>query len=343
MPTSGGNIHANALDRLAAAGFDELPDEPGDLPGDEPAPKPEPEQEGDEQELDAEPEPGAADDLVAGKGSREFPLKHRDLPDDKFVEVKTQDGSKVVVSLKEALAGAYMRPELFDRQMHQMKESVVRAKELGERALKNQEAFIEDARAVLADPRALFENLLETNEGVLAAIAQAYGRLLKRERENPQQRLDRIAEVNAKRNAAERERTARERKEWETTRANREAVDARKRELQPVYEEALKEAGFPKETEEFKEELSVRHELARRRYGKLSREQFKAVVLAAAKAAAPNGKPAPKRPAAAPRAASPAARGAAPREAQVDWSKVPREERMRDPRYLFGPKSQRVS
>lgn len=328
----GGVSPVDPLARLEAAGIedgDESYEDLSELGIEAPA---EGDEEGAEKPEEEKPEEERQLSQTNGKGTREQPLKHKELPADTYVELKTADGKRVVVSLKDAVSGTFMSRDMVDRHVSTAKETMVRARQIAESSVQRLEQNTARLNAVLRDPVELVKTLIEKNEGVLKQVAVAYAKIVK----NPALRDDLLAVIRRERlDHQEREtqqrRRALERQEQETAQ-----LSQMQQELGPAYRAGLKEAGLlpiaSNLPEDLKDEIRMRFEFVRgRNGGKITAEQMRACVVSGAKAAGyPKGPaqrpaPAPKAPEAKPQ----------PTNGKRDWGAVPREVRMRDVDYLF--------
>jgi hypothetical protein len=289
-------------------------------------------------ELDGDEEPEAPL-LPNGKGTKENPLTLKDLPKDKFLEVKI-DGQKVVVDLAEAVEGAYMRPEYFHRQVNFVKGELGKAKQIAERAVRSQEAFHADFDAWIQNPESVLGTFLEKHEEVLEHVAKGYARILMAEQKNPELRLRRIrARDERELQKRRQELDAREQND-RTTRETQSKLSQLQASWKPGLDAGLKAAGFPAWTAELQEEVGIRLERIRRRNGTLTAADWEAAVPAAAKAigaqpaSAPARRPAPAaRPAARPEAAPPAKRAA--NGGGKDFDSMPHNVKMRDTSFFW--------
>jgi len=331
----GGVAPLDPLARLEAAGIEDG-DEPyedlselgletpgGDEEGDEEgAAKPDEEQP-EERQLSQ----------TNGKGTREQPLRHKDLPADTFVELKTPDGKRVVMSLKDAVSGTFMSRSMVDQHVSTAKETMVRARQIAESSVQRLEQNTARMNAVLRDPVELVKTLIEQNEGVLKQVAVAYAKIVK----NPALRDDLLAVIRRERLDAQERDTQQRRRALEQQEQETRELSQMQQVLGPAYNLGLKDAGLlqlAKEglPEDLKDEIRMRFDFVRSRNGgQITPEQMRACVVSGAKAAGYPKAPA-ARPGPAPRAPEPNPR---PANGKRDWSAVPREVRMRDVDYLF--------
>jgi hypothetical protein len=340
---------ADAFSRLEAAGIDELDDEPyedlSDLgigePGEEGddaeasaegAEKPEVEEPKDEDAEKPKPEDALG---LKGKGTREQPLRHKDLPADKFVKLKAPDGSEVVVSLKDAVSGTFMSRAMVDRHVSEAKNAEERAKGIAEKAIDHMKRSNERLAATLRSPQGLVEALVETDEGmrVLVEAARATARMIK----NPQLRANVVAELRAKRVAAQEQQLAQQRQALQQQQQEAAEQAQLQQTLAPAYKQGLKEAGILRKeqlTDELRDGIKMRFDhLTQKHQRTPTGAELKMCIRSAVEELKAKGKlAAPARPRAAPPVPETTAR---PSNGKKDWSKVPEAQRMRDPAFLF--------
>lgn len=312
---------------------------PAKKPQEEPQPELEPEPDEEAPLEPAEPQPGEdepePDEEASTQGSRDEPFTIKDLPEDKYIEVKV-DGEKVVVSLKEALSG-YIREKTFSARINKTKMLTDQAQAYIGKAKQLQERVKTEFQSFVRDPDQIFEFFIasEDREQVLEAVAQRYALMLRRFREAPHEKL-----------AYQRQRDVR-RLEWERqqfeAQKQREVQQKEQAELQqraqsifrPGWEDGLRRAGFPQPTKELWEEVLVRVKQRADSGHQITSEDVSEFVVRAVKLLElpPKGKrpaPAPK-PAQLPRATRPDNTNGRGR----DWSAMPAHERRRDPDYFL--------
>lgn len=300
-----------------------------------------------EEPEEAEPEIEAAAEeeeplLPRGKGTREEPLTIKDLPDDKlFLELKV-DGEKVVVSMREAVEGAYLRPQAFDRMLSKANHAKEEAEQIATAAVTHQENFRAGFNKFITNPESLFTMMLAKHENVLHEVAVRYAEMRAREQQDPTLQHKRRTEQERREIEQERQRTAAERQQWETTRRSTEAAESALRELKPGYEAGLKAAGFPTVTPELKQEIRVRLGVVRGAKGRISADDVKEAVVRAARFLAAGGTPSPaapqpERPAKARPAPSPMAAPRAPARpnGRKDFSAMSQNRRLQDPDWYW--------
>lgn len=343
---------SDPLSRLEAAGIGDDGAEYEDLDalgGDEPAAEGDAEPlegsgdkppEEDNEELDEEgnpkqkPEP--QDTLgLKGKGTREAPLKHKELPADKFVEVKTASGERVVVNLKDALAGTFMSKDMVSREISYAKEAQQRARSIAERAIEHQKQANAGLQATLHNPEALVKALVERGMPVLHQVAKAYALM----RKDPSLREGLLAQIREDRVNAQQQEVERKRKDLERQQHESEQQAQLMRDLAPAYRAGLRAAGIlrPQDvTDELRDGIRMRFNFL---IGKHNRsptpEEMRWCVTDAADQLKAKGElKAPQRPRAAP-PPPPAPPNQRQSSGKRDWTKVPHEVRMSDPDFLF--------
>jgi hypothetical protein len=305
----------SALEAMTADGFTDTPEGVAALKGKQGKPKPTEvedelslldreladdgiESEGDEdEEADDEPEPT--------KGTKADPLTVNDLPEDRFIKLKI-DGKEETVSLRE-LADGHIREQTFHAQVKQIKDLPAKIEQL--KAEFNQRLTGTKSRVnqLLSDPAMLdqFFSQDPEMEAVALDFAKRVARRAAEDKANPaakqQRHLERERET-LRREREEHERTTREQQQRHQA---TEAANRRAAELQPAWESALKETGFPAATQELFDLVQANVAAATKRQGKpISAEDFKAITIRAVKfldlkpgtqKPAPAGKPAKTR------------------------------------------------
>lgn len=336
-PPRGGVAPVDPLARLEAAGIEDSSDEPYEDLSELGIENPGEGDEGEGEQPDEEKPEGEEERQLSqtnGKGSREQPLRHKELPADVFVELKTADGKRVVVSVKDAVSGAFMSRDMVDRHVSTAKETMARAKQIAENAVQQQEQNFAYLKGVLTDPVRLVKELIVENEGVLKQVAIAYAKMAK----DPSLRENLLAVIRRERLDAQERDTQQRRRALEQQETEARELSQMQREIAPAYHLGLKDAGLLQLAkqgplpDDLQDEIRMRFEFVRgRNNGKITPEQMRACVVAGAKAAGyPKGPAA--RPAPAPKAPEPTPRAA---NGKRDWSQVPREVKMRDVDYLF--------
>lgn len=346
----------DAFSRLEAAGIEEFEDEPyedlselgiGD-PAEEGGGSEPPPEEGDGSELpppkdDDEPEKPKPDDALGlkGKGTREKPLLHKELPADKFIKLKAPDGSEVVVSLKDAVAGVFMSKAMVDRHVSEAKNDSERAKAIALRAVDFQKRANERLSATLRDPQALVESLIEDDAGmqVLQSVAYAFARM----RKNPQLRSNVIAELREKRVKAQQQDLEQRRQALQQQEQEAAQFAQIQEQLAPAYKAGLREAGIMRKeqvTDELRDGIKMRFDYLRAKHKRTpTGPELKLCIKGAVEELKAKGKlAAPARPRAAPPVPETTTRSS---NGKIDWNEVPEGQRNRDPRFLFDKAARR--
>jgi hypothetical protein len=341
---------SDVMARLEAAGIEDEGDQYEDLTelglSDEPPPEDEPiegaaetvedDVEGLDEEGKPKPKPEPEDVIGAkGKGSREAPLKHKDLPADKFVEVKNAAGERVVVSLKDALSGTFMSRDVVNRHVNEAKQAEEKAIAVATKAVEHQKRANAGVQALLRNPEALVKTLVEHHMPVLHQVAKAYALM----RKDPSLREGLLSAIREERVTAQGREVEQRRQALEQQEQERAEQAQLERTLKPAYRQGLKDAGILREsdiTDELRDGIRMRYQFLMAKHGRmLTAAEMRFCVTDAAAVLKTQGKlKAPPRPRAVP---APAQAQTTPRETngKKDWTKVPHEQRMRDPEFLF--------
>ena len=344
---------AAAFARLEAAGIEEFEDEPyedlSELGIGEPGEEGETSDEVEKPEVaetaadDADPAKPKPEDTLGlkGKGTREKPLLHRELPADKYIKLKTPDG-EVVVSLKDAVSGVFMSRSVVDRHVTDAKHAKEQAEAVGARAVAHMKRSNERLAATLRNPQSLVEALIEDDAGVqvLHELAFAYARM----RKNPQLRANVIADLRAKRVAAQEQELNQRRQALQQQEQETAQLTQLQQTLAPAYKAGLREAGILRKeqvTDELRDGIKMRFDYLTRKHQRTpTGAELKMCIKHAVDELTAKGKlAAPARPRAAPVVPEATPR---PSNGKVDWNEVPESQRMRDPKFLFD-KSARAS
>ncbi len=220
-------------------------DAPGDL-----------DEEGDEQEE----EPAREDDVEEheSRGSKDEPFKVKDLPADKFIELKV-DGEKTVVSLKE-LANGYIREQTFGQRINKTKALADEATAHLQKLNETREQLRSATREFLQNPDDLYEyyTATEEREQVIMAVAQRLAAQLRKFREDPESRLEYQRQRDMRRIQEERQRFEQQKQAEAQAAQQREAQQRFEQVFKPGWEAGLKKAGFPEPTPALWEEVMVR-------------------------------------------------------------------------------------
>lgn len=206
-------------------------------------PSPEDEEEEGEEE---DPEGEAAEEEEHDtRGSKEDPFSVKDLPKDKFIELKV-DGEKVTVSFDE-LASGYIREQTFTRRVNKTKMLADEAAAMVAKARDTQTRVRQELRAFLHDPEQLYDFFLASDEReqVFEQAARKYAELRRAHRERPDERL-------AFQRRRDQERLAYEREQWESQkraeveeRTRKEQLERARVVFEPGWHAGLRKAGFP--------------------------------------------------------------------------------------------------
>lgn len=288
------------------------------------------EAEGDP-EGDAEQERAAQTEHV--RGSQDDPYTVKDLPADKYIELKV-DGETRTVSLAE-MAKGYIREETFHQRVGKVQQQAQDALDGAKKAQEMRARTRENLRAFVEDPDEMLEFFLgtEEREQVLEQLARRYALMRKTHRENPEERLKFQRQRDVQR--LQQERAAFERQQEETRQAEQQRIQMQRAEqiFKPGWEEGLRKAGFPTPTKDLYEEVMVRvnqrhlggHAITSADIAEFTHRAAKLLGLPPRS----NKRPAPA-PAAAPREETRRSSGR-----RDPWKDVPRQERIRDPEYLL--------
>ncbi len=298
-------------------------------------------EEGSEEEAEA-PAEGAEEEHDL-RGSKQEPFSVKDLPSDKFIEVKV-DGEKLVIPLSELPAG-YIRQETFSRWANKTKLLADEAQGLIQKAAETKEQVRSAVRELLSDAEGLFDYYTATDERekVLEAVARRYAELRKLHRERPDERLLFQRRRDEQRLAAEREHWETQKRTEEEERQRKETLAQMRSTFQPGWEAGLRRAGFPEVTtadgkftpagQALWDEVVVRCNQKQARGERITSSDIEDFVVRAAKllelpARGGRKKPAPA-PAAPPRAAAAQGRQKDP------WKDLPQHKRVKSPDYFL--------
>lgn len=227
------DLHSGKLEGLELAetdGDSELPEgtEDADLP-EEPA---------------EEPEDG--EDL---EGSEASPYSIKTLPD-KFVTIKV-DGEERTVPLREMVDG-YMRETAFHKRVNEVSELKKQAETVIERAKEERTKIQSSFRELLANPEDLYSFLDDHAEETLDKVARMRLQRMMEWQKNPQAKYEYERNKQQARLQKEQERLQREREEWTRTRTQTEQTEKLRKSFEPGWVAGMKEAGYPKVTDEFR-------------------------------------------------------------------------------------------
>ena len=330
----------SVLDALAPG---DIPTPPADKakPGRKEPEGEEPEEEGeegedeaagevDEGEAEHEPEREDDDQEAHARGSKEEPFSVKDLPEDRFIELKI-DGEKQTVSLAE-LAKGYIREATFNQRINRTQALTAQAQQALEKARETQERVRHEFVSFVQDPDQIYEFFLASDdrEQVLEQVAMKYASLLKRFREAPHERLAFQRQRDQERLRAEREHWEAEKRAEAEARARAESHQRAVSVFKPGWEAGLRKAGFPEPVPELYEEVLVRCRQRIQSGQTVTSEDIADFVVRAAKTLElpPAGAKRPK----------PVALPAAPREKKrkkTQWDEMPAHKRAASPDYFL--------
>lgn len=179
------------------------------------------------------------------RGSKEEPFTVKDLPADRFIELKV-DGEKVVVPLSE-LARGYISEKTFNQRITKTKQLADEATQHLTRLKETETSLREATRTLLSDPEELLGYFTATaeRENVLMQVAQAFAAQVRKHREDPNARLQYERERDARRLQEERERWQAQKEAEARAAQEREAQERFEKVFRPGWNEGLKRAGFP--------------------------------------------------------------------------------------------------
>lgn len=286
----------------------------------------------DEDDEHGEQDTGEDAEAHDPRGSKDEPFSVKDLPSDKYIELKV-DGEKTVVSLSELAAG-YIRESTFSQRINRTKALADEAQAHLTRAKETQTSVREALREFVTDPQQLYDYFLATEdrEKVLEAVAQRYAGQLRRFRENPQERLAFQRERDQARLQAEREHWENQKQQEAHARQQQEQQERAFKVFKPGWEAGLKKAGFPQPTKELWDEVQIRCDQRHRSGHPVTSEDVAEFVHRAAKLlelpprSAKKPRPAP--------AAPPKDREAQRRRGDP-WASKSSYERKKDPDYFL--------
>lgn len=285
----------------------------------------------DESAVEGEQEDGDPDKAHDLRGSKEQPFTVKDLPGDKFIEVKV-DGEKTVVPLSELAAG-YVREQTFHQRINKTRALAEEAQAAVEKATEFPKRLAQEFRTFVGDPEQLYEFFMqsEEREQVLEQVARRFAELRMKHRENPEERLKWLRQRDS-------ERLRQEREAFEQQRAQEEAERTRKAEAEramsifkPGWEAGLRRAGFPQPTKELWEEVQVRCNQRVQSGNPVTSADVEEFVVRACRLLELKPASAQK-----PKAAPPAPKKPETRRASGDeWSKVPAHKRRNSADYFL--------
>lgn len=290
---------------------------------------------GDDAEEDGfegeEGEPGE-EDVHDTRGSKKEPFSVKDLPADKFIEVKI-DGEKLTIPLSE-LAHGYIREQTFNRRLNKTTELAQQAQQAVAQAAEVPKRVAREFQTFVRDPDELFTFFTATDdrEQVLEAVARRYAELRRNHRENPEQGLAWKRQRDQQRIAYEREQFETQKRQEQQQRQQREAYAQAQAIFNPGWAKGLAKAGSPTPTKELWNEVLLRCQQKQATGEPVTSEDVATYTARACKllelkpATAQKPKPAPVAP--------PKERSAAQGRGK-DWNAVPRRERAKSPDFFL--------
>lgn len=306
-------------------------DEPGDEREDDAVAEP-----GDE---DAEGEEGYAEEETAdeseheSRGSKDDPYTVKDLPKDKFIEVKV-DGEKAVISFDE-LASGYIREQTFNKRVNKTKILADEAEAMISKARATQQQVRDELRAFLHDPDQLFDFYLASDdrEKILEAAARKYAELRRLHRERPEERLAFQRQRDQERLNAEREHWEAQKRAEIEERTKKEQLARAREVFEPGWHRGLKRAGFPEPTPQLWDEVILRCNQKHARGEAVTTDDVTDFVVRAAKILELPPRGGKKRPAPAP-IAEPRREAAGSRK-KDPWAGKTQREKVKDPDFFL--------
>lgn len=318
---------------------------------DQEAPETDPGAEGDEQDALGEPEEteqgdeqGDAESEAAQeedhdlRGSKDEPFTVKDLPGDKFIELKV-DGEKVVVPLDE-LASGYIREATFTKWANKTKMLASEAEGMIAKARETKERVREELRSLLYNPDQLYDFFLASDdrEQVFETAARKYAELRRLHRERPDERLAFQRRRDQERLAFERKQFEEQRHAEETERTKREQAERARAIFQPGWETGLRKAGFPDVSgprgQALYDEVLVRCQQKHARGEQVTTEDITDFVVRAVKVLELPARGGKKRPAPAPVVSRPDNDNAR-RTKRDPWAGKSQREKVRDPEFFL--------
>jgi hypothetical protein len=217
-----------------------------------------PEHEEEEGEEPDAAEEGAEEEEHDSRGSKEEPFTVKDLPKDKYIELKV-DGEKVTVSFDE-MASGYIREQTFTRRVNKTKMLADEAQSMVQKARDTQERVRSELRTFLSDPDEIYNFFLASDdrEQVFEAAARKYAELRRAHRERPDERLAFQRRRDQERLQAEREHWEAEKRAEVEARTHQEQLARAREVFQPGWEAGLRKAGFPQPTQALYDEVMIR-------------------------------------------------------------------------------------
>lgn len=192
------------------------------------------------------------------RGSKEDPFTVKDLPKDKFIELKI-DGEKVVVSMDE-LGASYIREKTFSQRINRTKQLADEAQRAVTEAAAFPQKFRDEFRSFVTDAEQLFDFFMvsDEREAILDQVARRYAETVRHFRERPHDRLAFQRQRDQDRLARERAAFEEQKQAEQTARQQKEAQERAVAIFKPGWEAGLRKAGFPKPTQALYDEVMVR-------------------------------------------------------------------------------------
>lgn len=304
------------------------PDESG-----EQMPVGEPDDEGEEEEQPEAEAEGAEEDEHDSRGSKDDPFTVKDLPKDRYIEIKV-DGEKAVVSFDE-LASGYIREQTFTKRVNKTKLLADEAEAMIGRARATQQQVRDELRSFLYDPEQLYDFFLasEDREQIFETAARKYAELRRLHREQPETRLAFQRRRDQERLQAEREHWEAQKRAEIQERTQKEQTERARAIFQPGWEQGLKKAGFPEATQALWDEVILRCNQKHGRGEPVTTDDVADFVVRAAKVLELPPRGGKKRPVPAPVVArrDPAVR----KQAKDPWAGKTLAEKKRDPDWFL--------
>jgi hypothetical protein len=305
---------------------EKLPSKPKDEPA-KPKPVPPPAARDD-----AEEPKTAKGVLPTDRGTEDKPYTVNDLPGDKFVKLKI-DGKEQTLPMRE-LADGYIRKQTFDSSLSKAKQAAIDAERIAKSHIEERTKLRSDVDAFLGDDERMFKYLMERDPDVLLRLGNRIGLQYGEWQKDPTALQRHNWERQQRQLQAERQRVEMEKKQWAEERARVEATERQNQVWQPIWKEAIKEAGFPENTPKFQRTVKAMVKVAQdENGGKLTRELFIECVKEAARLAGAPTVDARKPPAQEPPVQR--ERAAAKPNGKDKWEGMSHAQRMRDPNYLL--------
>jgi hypothetical protein len=208
-------------------------------------------EEGSELQEGTEPDESeeTSEEPVDLEGSEGAPYSIKTLPD-KFVTIKV-DGEEKTVPLREMVDG-YMRESAFHKRVNEVSELKRQAEGVIERAKDERSKVQTSLRELLNTPEDLYAFLDDHAEETLDRVSRMRLQRMMEWQKNPQAKLEYDRQKHSERFRKEQEKLQREREEWTRTRTQTEQTEKLRKSFEPGWVAGMKEAGYPKVTDEFR-------------------------------------------------------------------------------------------